>query len=135
MKSPDVVAFARDLLLEFAPGTPLADAVIRADRLEAGDEPPAVLLGDSGALRHHTLPAFRPARLTVRTFGQSEEEAAALYRAVSDLLHRLGPLVRGGVGLWAAFDETGPQPSIDPDTRWPIAFGVFDLHVADRVLT
>jgi hypothetical protein len=34
--------------------------------------------------------------------------------------------------LWRAFDETGPQMTEDPDTKWPVAFGVFDLYMADR---
>jgi hypothetical protein len=133
--SPDILAFARDLLVELSTGTALEDAVIRADRLEAGDEPPAVLLGEAGSIRSKTLPAFLPARISVKTFGSDEEEASSLWRAVSDLLHRAGPLVRDGVAMWAAFDETGPQPTTDPDTRWPMVFGVFNLHVADRAIS
>ena len=132
MSSPDPLAFARDLLLELVPGTALATVPIRADCLEEGDEPPVILLRDAGALRHRGLPAFHPARVDVVCYGETPEQAASLFRGVSDLLHRAGPLKRDGVALWKAYDETGPSPSVDPDTRWPLAFGVVALHLADE---
>jgi hypothetical protein len=40
--------------------------------------------------------------------------------------------MRNDIGLWRAYDETGPQPSTDPDTSWPTSFGIFDLYMTDR---
>lgn len=130
--SPDWVAFARDLLLELRPGTALEDVPIDADRSNH-ESPPFILLGEApGSVRDPYIGAYMPARLELRSAGNSEEEAAAGYRAASDLLHMRGPLVRPAGKLWKAFDETGPQMTEDPDTKWPIAFGVFDLYMADR---
>jgi hypothetical protein len=75
---------------------------------------------------------LNPARIRATCYGTDPRQASRMYRALVAILHRAGPLVRDGVGLFKAFDETGPQPLTDPDTRWDAVFGVFDLHLADR---
>mgnify|MGYP001216041185 CR=1 FL=1 len=138
MSQPDVIAFLRALLLELAEGTDIEDVPVRGDRLEPGDNPdtvPVILLEDAGALRGRGVPAYLPYRVMVTAFGRTEKQAADVLRTTTDLLHDYGPLVDDDrVGLWKAFDETGPQPRQEPDTRWAARFSVFALYIPDAVL-
>lgn len=136
--SPDPVAFTRGLVLEFKVGTPIQDWPIVADRSAVA--PPAILLGDGPSHRHPELPLYAPALVTARAYGATEEEAAAGFRALSDILHRLperlgGPITRTGdvAGrAWKIKETTGAVVSQDPDTDWPVAIGAFGLWMADQ---
>lgn len=133
--SPDVVAVLRDLLLDLVaadgPASPLTGWDLTSDSTPG--QLPAIALGDAGWVRDADLGAFNPARVSLRAFAETEEQAAAGYRAASDYLHRVRNLTRAGVGIFEITDETGPQPVPDPSTRWALAFGVLDLVVADRL--
>jgi hypothetical protein len=129
---PDVIGFTATLVDTRKPGTALATVPIRKGSKDEGDVPPFVVLGTAGAVRSDALPILSPARVQGTVYGRTEWEADELYRALSDLLHRAGPYVTDEAGLYRTYDETGPQPSVDPDTAWPTAFGVFDLYMTDR---
>ena len=139
MTQPDVTAFLRSLLLDEASGTPIEDVAIRCDRLEPGDDPdsaPVLLLEEAGAIRDPAVPVYRPFRVMVTAYGRTEKVAGDILRSTTDILHGIGPLVDAdGVGLWNAFDETGPQPRQDPETRWPARFCIMDLYMADTLVT
>jgi len=126
------VKFARNLILELAAGTLLEDVPVDAYRLEAEGEPPRIVLKEGGDVHERGVGMLNPARIRATCYGTDPRQASRMYRALVAILHRAGPLVRDGVGLFKAFDETGPQPLTDPDTRWDAVFGVFDLHLADR---
>lgn len=133
--TPDPVALLRTILLEVVEDTQLAGMPIVSNVREDGQEPPFLVLAEAGSVPHPTLPLFQPARVSLTTWALTDGAAAEAYRVASSLLHRNGPFVRDDVGVFRIFDETGlQQPIKDPDTGWWRAFGVFDLHMVDRVL-
>ena len=132
----DPLAAFREALLALAPTTALADVPIRANERHDGDAPPFVVIAEGGAIRHRTGPAYAPARVNLSAWGNDADQAVELYLTASQLLHRYGPVVRSGAGIFRIFDETGlQQPFEDPDTGWWRAFGVFDLVMVDRPVT
>lgn len=134
VEQPDVVTFIKDWMDTQKAGTTLADYLIRAYESQGHDEPPYIVLEDAGALRDRGVPAYLPYRLSLTAFGRTETEAAALYRSATNLLHDAKNVLVNGVGFWGAFDETGPQPRRDPDSRWPARFGIVDLYMPDRAI-
>ncbi len=135
VEQPDLVAFAMRVLADNATGTPIENVAVRGGRSEPGDEPPFVLLDEAGFIRERGIGMYSPFRLAVTVYGRSEREASGLYRGVTGILHGLGPLTEDGVGVFGIFDETGPSPISDPDTRWPGRFGVLAIYGADRLLS
>jgi hypothetical protein len=131
---PDVPQFVADWLDSVKAGTRLADTRIHAYETPPHDSPPFVVLDDAGALRDRGVPAYLPYRLSLTATARTETEAAALYRAVTGILHDAKNVLVGDVGFWGAFDETGPQPRNDPGTRWPARFGIVDIYMPDRSL-
>lgn len=130
--TPDVIGYVRTVLLENLAVSDVPSPEVRGGRLEPGDEPPVILLEEAGALRDPSLPIYAPFRVSVTAYGRTDREASDLYGAVMEVMHRRGPEVVGDVGLWRAYDETGPQPRDDAGTRWPARFGILGLVVADR---
>jgi hypothetical protein len=130
-----IVAF-RQLLLDLAPGTQLESLPILTVKRDPGVTPPFLLVAEAGSIRHRTGPAYAPARASLTAYEYTDRGAAELYLVASELLHRLRPGIRDGVGIFKVFDETGlQQPFQDPDTEWWRAFGVFDLVLVDRLIT
>jgi len=128
----DPVAAFREALLALAPGTALADVPVRSKQ-QQGEAPPFIRLSEGGAIRHRTGPAYKPARVNFSAWALDEGQAVELYLTASQLLHRHGPVVRNGAGIFRIYDEMGlQQPFEDPDTGWWRAFGVFDLVMVDR---
>ncbi len=128
---PDPVAFLAELLGSLQPGSALEGVPVLEDRIGA-EQPPFLLLQDRLAVRDRGIGAYLPARVRLAAFGRAPEEAAAMYRAASALLHRKGPVVNDHGRAWRVFEEVGAQPYEDPDTKWPSTFGVFDVYMADR---
>ena len=131
----DVPAFVKTILELGADGTALEGVSIRVGRLEPADEPPVGLLETAGAIHDETLPAYLPFRVSMTWYAATPWGADQLYGAATDLLHRAGPLVIDGIGLWRAFDETGPSPRDDANTNWSATFGVVALYMPDVALT
>ena len=128
----DPVAAFREALLAMAPTTALAGIPVTT-KSQVGESPPFIRLSEGGAIRHRTGPAYKPARVNFSAWALDEGQAVELYLTASQLLHRAGPVVRNGAGIFRIFDETGlQQPFEDPDTGWWRAFGVFDLVMVDR---
>ena len=131
----DPVAALREILLERAIGTSLADVPVHTRRQDA-EPPPFILVGEGGLVHHRSAPVYNPARVGFTAWTLTEEQAVELYLTAAQLLHRYGPVVREGVGVFRIFEETGmQQPFPDPDTGWWRAFGVFDLVMVDRIVT
>jgi hypothetical protein len=135
VEQPDVVEFIRDWLDSQKEGTTLAGTLIRSYDMSGSDEPPFLLLEDDGHIRDRGVPAYLPFRLSLTAFGRTEKEAAALYRSATNLLHDAKNVLVDGIGFWGAFDETGPQPRREPETRWPARFGIVDIYMPDRAIT
>jgi len=138
MTSPtyvDSLASFRDVLLERVPGTALAAVTVRANARHADDLPPFIVVSEGGALHHRTGPAYNPARVNFTAWALDADGAVEMYLTAAQLLHRLGPLVKNGAGIFRVFEETGlQQPFEDPDTSWWRAFGVFDLVMVDQIM-
>lgn len=132
----DPVAAFRDALLALAPATAIAGVVIRTNKRHEGDSPPYFVVNEAGDIQHRTAPVYSPARVNLTAWALDADQAVDLYRTASQLVHRYGPLIRDGVGIFRIFAETGlQQPFEDPDTGWWRAFGVFDLAMVDRIVT
>jgi hypothetical protein len=129
----DPVAAFRDALLALAPATAIAGVAVRTNQRHDGDVPPYFVVSEGGDLQHRTAAVYNPARVNVSAYGLDADQAVDLFRTASQLVHRTGPLIRNGVGIFRIFAETGlQQPLEDPDTGWWRAFGVFDLVMVDR---
>jgi hypothetical protein len=128
MTQPDVIAFLRDILVD------VVAVPVRGGRAEPDDAPPFILIEEAGALHDMSLPAYLPFRVAMTCFGSTEREASELWRTTTDTLHRLGPLIEGGVGMLRAYDETGPQPRDQGETRWPARYGIIGLYLVDTNL-
>lgn len=134
---PDVVEFAIGLLADSG-ATGLVGVVLRGGLLEPDDDPrvtPAIVLEEAGWIREHGIGLYSPFRLGIWTYAADERAAAALYRVVTDVFHRAGPVIRDGVGLHRAYDETGASPVSDPATHWSARYGVVAMYLADQLLT
>jgi hypothetical protein len=129
----DPVAAFRDALLALAPATAIAGVDVRTNKRHGGDSPPYFIVSEGGDIQHRTAAVYNPARVNVSAYGLNADQAVDLFRTASQLVHRTGPLIRNGVGIFRIFAETGlQQPLEDPDTGWWRAFGVFDLVMVDR---
>lgn len=125
----------RALLLELEVGTDIEGIPVVSVSRDEGMVPPFFLVAEAGSIRHRTGPAYAPARARLEAVHLTDREAVDMYLVASERLHRFGPAVRDGVGIFKVFDETGPQqPFQDPDTSWWRAFGVLDLVLLDRVV-
>lgn len=129
----DPVAAFRDALLALAPATAIDGVPVRTNERHAGDVPPYFVLAEGGDIQHRTAPVYNPARVNLSAWALDADQAVDLYRTASQLVHRTGPFIRNGAGVFRIFAETGlQQPFEDPDTGWWRAFGVFDLVMVDR---
>lgn len=75
----------------------------------------------------------------VRCYGETPYEAERLWNAVNLALKRLRrhlvtpPSGLGQVLLYSAVKVAGPTSRREPDSEWPIAFGTYNVMVADAV--
>ena len=94
-----------------------------------------VVLVRLGATREKRAPV-QEARIGLRCYGTSYADAAALYGAVSDAIHNVGPRIGAtGVLIHRSFDDSGTGASKDPDTGQPHEDGVISLFAATGVVT
>jgi hypothetical protein len=93
-----------------------------------------VVLTRLGASRHKRA-GMQWVRIGVRAYGKDPRDAAALYGAVSDAIHNIGPRKSAsGVLVFRSFDDTGGEAAKDPDTGQPYEAGVIAVAAADRVV-
>lgn len=109
---------------------------VRGGELEKDDAAPAVLLRRGPVNRSPTGPNARRVGLqgvtvTALCFGATYQQAAQLYGAVSDAVNLKGPR-RDGTGrlIFVSIDESGGDPVLDPDTRWPTETCVINVIAA-----
>ena len=108
---------------EFAPG----DAAVPFKRV--------VVLVRLGTTRAKRAPV-QEVRIGLRCYGSTFADAAALYGAVSDAVHNVGPRIGAtGVLIYRSFDDIGMGADKDPDTGQPHEDGVIQLFAATGVVT
>ncbi len=93
-----------------------------------------VVLVRLGTQRDKRAPV-QEVRIGFRCYGSTYQDAAALYGAVSDAIHNVGPRIGAtGVLIHRSFDDTGLGASKDPDTGQPHEDGVIQLFAATQVV-
>lgn len=93
-----------------------------------------VVLIRLGAIRHKRA-GMQWVRIGVRCYGKDPRDAAALYGAVSDAVHNIGPRRNAsGVLIFRSFDDVGGEAGKDPDTGQPYEAGVIAVAAADRLV-
>ena len=94
-----------------------------------------VVLVRLGTQREKRAPV-QDVRIAMRCYGSTSGDAAALYGAVSDAIHNVGPRIGAtGVLIYRSFDDIGMGASKDPDTGQPHEDGVIQLFAATQVVT
>lgn len=94
---------------------------------------PFVIVFRGGAPRERRTGVQRP-RFGVRAYGTTPAQATALYGAVSDAVHNIGPRIHAqtGVLVFRSYDDTGGEADRDPDTGQPLEVGFID-YIASTV--
>ena len=94
-----------------------------------------VVLVRLGMTREKRAPV-QEVRIGLRCYGPTFQDAAALYGAVSDAIHNVGPRIGAtGVLIHRSYDDIGMGVSQDPDTGQPHEDGVIQLFAATQVVT
>lgn len=99
------------------------------DANQAGSYVPFVVLVDLGGPPMQRTPV-QFATVTARCYGVTPQGAKALFVAVSNALHAIGPRTHGTIGIYRSWDGTGGDESADPRTKQPYVEGTFQFIVA-----
>lgn len=74
-------------------------------------------------------------RLAANCFGATQQQAAQLYGAVSDVLHVKGARRDAqGRQLFISFEEVGGQPDTQIGTGWPYETAIFNIVAAAQAV-
>ncbi len=93
-----------------------------------------VVLVRLGSQRDKRAP-MQEVRIAVRCYGSTHQDAAALYGAVSDAVHNIGPRIgASGVLIHRSYDDIGTGADTDPDTGQPHEDGVISLFAATQIV-
>ena len=99
------------------------------DASAPGDLPPLVIVRGNSRVRNRT-DAGRW-RLTVVSYETDPRLAMLLDTRISQILHQHPALYQqGGVGIYAAAEDSGGQSGEDPDTRWSTVTSVYIVHAS-----
>ena len=94
-----------------------------------------VVLTRLGATRERRAPV-QAVRIGLRCYGSTHQDAAALYGAVSDAIHNVGPRIgASGVLIHRSFDDVGTGAETYPDTGQPHEDGVISVFAASGLVT
>ena len=78
-----------------------------------------VVLARLGTARNRNT-HVQKVRIAARCYGSTYEDAAALYGAVSDAIHAVGPRISTtGIAIFNSWDDIGMGAEKDPDTGQP----------------
>lgn len=79
-----------------------------------------------GPIRRKPRAAMMSGRVLLDAFGRTDQEAAALYGACSDVLSAKGPRrSAGGVAIYLSIEEIGGQYVLDPDSDQPVERSIY----------
>lgn len=102
------------------------------DALGPGSYVPFVVLTRLGVEREPRVPIQR-LRILARCYAATPQAASALYGAVSDAIHDVGPRISAsGVVLYRSFDDIGTGAEKDPDTGQPSESLIVSLIAATQ---
>lgn len=91
-----------------------------------------VVVSQLDAPRLGRIPVQRP-RIAVRCYGRTQQEAAALRWACSNVLNDAGPRTHNnGLGIYQSMDDTGGEQELDPDTKQPLQTFIVDLFATTQ---
>jgi len=121
------------------PAVAALEAVVRGGEFAPGDAAVpfrrVVVLVRLGMTRDKRAPV-QAVRIAVRCYGSTYQDAAALYGAVSDAIHNVGPRIGAtGALIYRSFDDVGMGAGKDPDTGQPHEDWVIQLFAATQVVT
>ena len=121
------------------PAVAALEAVVRGGEPAPGDAATPfqrfVVLVRLGMTRDKRAPV-QAVRIGFRCYGSTYGDAAALYGAVSDAIHNVGPRIGAtGALIYRSFDDIGTGAEVDPDTGQPHEDGVISLFAATQVVT
>lgn len=71
----------------------------------------------------------------VRCYAPTYKAARALWAAVVKAMHRVGPRVTNGVGIYISAMQSGGEKDKDPDTDQPVVVGVIRATSAAMAVT
>ena len=113
-------------------------AVVRGGEMAPGDSAVpfkrVVVLVRLGAQRDKRAPV-QEVRIAARCYGSTYQDAAALYGAVSDAVHNIGPRISAsGVLIYRSFDDVGMGATKDPDTGQPHEDLIVALYAATKAV-
>lgn len=123
----------------------LRTANIASGRVYGGQAPPGVVKAPSGyqrfvvltripVVRLHRTP-LQEVRLALRCYGSTDQDAAALYGEVSDVLDNAGPRVSASsVPLYQTLDEGSQGTTADPGTNQPYEEGTIAVWAGTEAL-
>jgi len=86
------------------------------------------------APRHAQLPVQFPT-FAVRNYGTDRRRAAELRWAASDALHRKGPRLSGGLGIYQSLEDAGGEQETDPDTGQPLETFIVSAIATTQAVT
>jgi hypothetical protein len=97
---------------------------------------PFIVLSRLGTARVKGRVPIAEVRIGFRAYGATPQAAAALYGALSDAVHNVGPRVgAGGVLIHRSYDDVGGAAARDPDTKQPYEDGVISLFAATSAVS
>lgn len=89
----------------------------------------AISFRGSGGFTERNL-GLQRATVSVKAWGETAENAMAVYLALFDRLHQQQNVLVDGVGFYNIVEDVPGQPLEDPVSHWPYVFAVFALAVA-----
>lgn len=99
------------------------------DNTTPGDVPPLVIVRGNSRSRNRT--DANRWRLTITSYDTDPRLAMLLDSRVSEILHDHPALfTQGGIGIYAAAEDSGGQSGEDPDTRWSTVTSVYIVHAS-----
>lgn len=93
-----------------------------------------IVVSRLAAPRHRQLPV-QFATFAIRCYGTDRRRAAELRWAASNALHRKGPRVDGGLGIYQSLEDAGGEQERDPDTGQPLETFIVSAIATTQVVT
>lgn len=101
-----------------------------------GDYVRFIVLVRLGVARAKGRVPVQDVRIGFRAYGTTPQDATALYGALSDAVHNVGPRVGAtGTAIYRSYDDVGGTANRDPGTQQPFEDGVIELWAATKVVT
>jgi hypothetical protein len=91
----------------------------------------AILITEMGAPPDKGIgQLYNPARVMIRSYGDTLDQAKTLLVQLNRRLHGIGPVRIGGTPIFRLYVETGPFQMSDEKSAWPCYGATWDLYFA-----